>query len=210
MLAGTGRGLPRARTNARRQRQRTLLNVIGYLKGHARGHDLVDVNGVGYQVHCATPLTDGAAVELYVSTHVRDDKIVLYGFTSLADKAMYESLVKVNGVGPASALGLLGQLGADGIAAAITSQNTAALAQAKGIGKKTAQAIVAFCVVPDGARGNPQVADLVSALISLGFDPHQAQVSADRAIHLDPDADEATLLASALRNAGTSRTKVSP
>lgn len=180
--------------------------MIGYLKGVARGTNLVDVNGVGYSVYTPHGLTDGEQVELHVSTHVRDDRIVLYGFTSAAEKDIYESLIRVNGVGPSSALALIGTLGGSGVAAAIRAKKPDELGKVKGVGRKTATAIVTFCTLPHSA-GNfePRVVDLTAALTSLGVAADIAQQASQGAYQANPDGTDADLLADALaRIRGTS------
>lgn len=181
------------------RQRRTLPHVIGYLKGVARGTSLVDVNGVGYSVQTPRGLVDGSDVELYVSTHVRDDRIVLYGFSSIGEKEIYEALIRVSGVGPASALALLGALGGSGIAAAIHAKNPDALGKVKGVGRKTATSIVTLCVLPNSAGGfEPRVTDLISALTSLGVPADIAQQSSQSAYQANPDGTDAELLADAL------------
>ena len=98
--------------------------MIGYLKGMAAGTKIVNVNGVGYLVHAPFVLIAGQEVELYISTQVREDSITLYGFLTEADKAVFDELLKVSGVGPQSALNLIKQLTGPGIVNAIVSKST--------------------------------------------------------------------------------------
>lgn len=172
--------------------------MIGHLHGVVRTEDVVDVHGVGYQVTCPQPLTVGETVDLHVVTVVRDDHISLYGFTSSTEKALYQALVKVTGVGPVAALSLLGSLGVSGVAGAIQAQDTATLSKVKGIGARTAQSIVTLCSVPTGIAVAGAVSDLISALVSLGIPASDASEAALAAHRAHPDASDTDLLTAAL------------
>lgn len=183
--------------------------MIGYLHGVVRAEDIVDVNGVGYQVTCPQALPMGESVDLHVVTVVRDDNISLYGFTSPAEKALYQALVKVSGVGPVAALSLIGALGVSGVAGAIQAQDTATLSKVKGIGARTAQSIVTLCSVPTGIAVAGAVSDLISALVGLGIPASDASDAAHAAHRAHPDASDTDLLTAALaqhRNRVAART----
>lgn len=121
--------------------------MIARLRGTLVGRDghraVVDVGGVGYAVNA--PLRDveawaqsGEAVVVHVHTDVREDAIVLYGFSRDQDRVAFERLRAVNGVGPKIALALLDALGLDGVAQAVARDDVGALARAPGVGKKLA------------------------------------------------------------------------
>lgn len=190
----------------------TIPTVIAYLRGTARAKNIVDVDGVGYLVHCATPLTVGTAVEIHVHTQVREDAISLYGFTTEDEKRVFEALVKVTGVGPTSALALLSGLGAGGIADAVTRRDTKALSSVKGIGAKVAEKIVTLINLPDGLAGGENTENEISALLqTLGYDRSTSIDAARKARETSAtngEPDEAQLLAEAIRHAqeGKART----
>src|SRR6187455_3022094 len=118
--------------------------MIGKLKGtiDSYGEDFVilDVGGVGYQVHCsartmqALPAPREAAT-LSIETHVREDQIRLYGFTSDVEREWFRLLQTVQGVGAKSALAVLGTLKPGELATAIALQDRATLARAPGVGR---------------------------------------------------------------------------
>ena len=176
--------------------------MIGKLKGIVdavgEAHVIIDVGGVGYEVQASArtlrALQMGEVVSLAIETHVREDAIRLYGFTSEVERAWFRMLQTIQGVGAKVALGVLGTLAPPDLANAVTLQNWAAVEQAPGVGKKLAQRIVAELKdkapalgaaglnVPAMAKvGTAQqppqgdaAAEAISALINLGYHPGQA------------------------------------
>ena len=190
--------------------------MIGKLRGiiDAYGEDfvIVDVQGVGYVVHCSTrtlqnlPST-GEAATLSIETHVREDLIRLYGFRSDAEREWFRLLQTVQGVGAKVALGILSVLDPGGLATAIATGDKVSVARGPGVGPKLAARIVAelkdkapaFSAVDPalirlsdaiGDNKAPQpVSDAVSALVNLGY--AQVQASAAIAAALKQAGDEA-------------------
>ena len=125
--------------------------MIGKLSGRLdwRGMDqvLIDVRGVGYIVHvndrtlAALPAV-GEAVALYTDLLVREDLLQLFGFNTLIDKEWHKLLVTVQGVGAKAALAMMGALGAEGVARAITLGDARAIQAAPGVGPKLAQRVI--------------------------------------------------------------------
>jgi Holliday junction DNA helicase RuvA len=176
--------------------------MIGKLRGTVdavgEAHAIVDVGGVGYEVQASArtlrALQLGQEVSLAIETHVREDAIRLYGFTSEVERAWFRMLQTIQGVGTKVALGVLGTLAPPDLANAVALQNWAAVEQAPGVGKKLAQRIVAELKdkapalgaaglnVPAMAKvGTAQqppqgdaAAEAISALINLGYHPGQA------------------------------------
>jgi Holliday junction DNA helicase RuvA len=176
--------------------------MIGKLRGTVdavgEAHAIVDVGGVGYEVQASArtlrTLQLGQEVSLAIETHVREDAIRLYGFTSEVERAWFRMLQTIQGVGAKVALGVLGALAPPDLANAVALQNWAAVEQAPGVGKKLAQRIVAElkdkapALGPAGlsvpamakvgtAQQPPQgdaAAEAISALTNLGYHPGQA------------------------------------
>ena len=121
--------------------------MIALLRGVVAQRELataiIDVNGVGYLVqipsNVSSELADGDDVVLHISTAVREDAITLFGFLSPADRATFEMLREVNGVGPRTALGILSQMSRANLHRAISNEEIAVLTKLKGLGKKTAE-----------------------------------------------------------------------
>ena len=148
---------------------------------------LIDVSGVGYEVDvpmstfCNLPEVGG---ELTLHTHfvVREDAELLYGFATLAERAVFRALIKISGVGPKIALALLSGITVDQLKDAVDRGETGLLTKVPGIGKKTAERLVlelkgklagtgaATAAVPtSGAR-----ADVAASLIALGYSEREA------------------------------------
>ncbi len=125
--------------------------MIGKLSGRLdwRGSDqvLIDVRGVGYIVHvsdrtlAAMPAL-GEAVALYTDLLVREDLLQLFGFPTLLEKEWHRLLMSVQGVGAKASMAILGTLGAEGAARAITVGDARAIQAAPGVGPKLAQRVI--------------------------------------------------------------------
>ena len=139
----------------------------------------------------------GAEIELYVSMHVKEDGITLFGFDSPKEKELFARLTSVSGVGPKSAMGVF--MSADEAAEAIMLADVKKLSKAKGLGKKTAEKIVlelhgkisaAEVMSQSGDFGVPAVGgeklsdvdeEAVSALQNLGFTHNESVQAVKRA-----------------------------
>ena len=142
---------------------------------------LIDVNGVGYEVHLplstlATLPPIGEEVALWIYTKVREDELRLFGFASLRDRDAFTTMLKVSGVGPKVAIAVIGALSGDQLAKAISEGNTKRLTAIPGIGKKTAERIILelggkLALGDDSTQshGPPVFLELCSALVNLGF-----------------------------------------
>ena len=201
--------------------------MIGKLKGSidalGEAHVIVDVHGVGYEVHASArtlrQLQVGQEVSLAIETHVREDAIRLFGFASETERAWFRTLQTIQGVGSKVALAVLSTLSSEELANAIALQNWAAVEQSPGVGKKLAQRIVAelkdkapalsvagLNVPASGRKGGPSAAEsspateAISALMNLGYQPAQAsQAVAAAAAELGAAADTPKLIRRGLR-----------
>lgn len=175
--------------------------MIGRLVGKVVREDddfvlVVDVSGVGYDVHA--PLgTRGRAekqgeITLHVHTHVREDIFALYGFATLEDRAAFRSLLSVSSIGPKSAISILSVLPAGELGRAIEGQEVKTLTSISGVGKKTAERILLELqgkIIPSGGGGKlapraaaaktpafeGQALALHSALMNLGYKAPEAE-----------------------------------
>ena len=108
---------------------------------------MIDCNGVGYEIEA--PLSVffdlppvGKPVVLFTHLTIRDDAHLLFGFKSIAQRAMFRELIKVNGVGPKVAIGILSGLSTEEFSACIADEDVAMLTRLPGIGKKTAERLI--------------------------------------------------------------------
>ncbi|MBV8746975.1 MAG: Holliday junction branch migration protein RuvA [Xanthobacteraceae bacterium] len=175
--------------------------MIGKLKGilDSYGEDfvVVDVNGVGYVVHCSARTLQalpapGEPVALAIETHVREDQIRLFGFTADVEREWFRLLQTVQGVGTKVALAILGTLKPADLASAIAMRDKAMITRTPGVGPKVAErivtelkdkapaytdvdpAVVRLSGAVDERRAPAPVADAVSALVNLGYGQPQA------------------------------------
>jgi Holliday junction DNA helicase RuvA len=175
--------------------------MIGKLKGviDSYGEDnvLLDVNGVGYLVHCSARTLQelppaGQVATLSIETYVREDQIRLFGFMTDVEREWFRLLQTVQGVGAKVALAVLGTLKPADLASAIAMRDKAMVARTPGVGPKVAERIVtelkdkapAYAEVDpalvrlsgalEDKRAPQPISDAVSALVNLGYGQPQA------------------------------------
>jgi Holliday junction DNA helicase RuvA len=196
--------------------------MIAFLRGRVAvkqpNRVIVDVQGVGYDVH--VPLStfyevgdEGAEVALRVHTHVREDALQLYGFLTELEKQLFERLIAISGIGPKVAIAVLSGIEPRELVAAVQRGDAATLTGIPGVGKKTADRIVlelkdrlAQVAVPalaGAADIAPPIdrlrADLLSALQNLGYHRPQAEKAIDTTLKGASEATFEGALKSALR-----------
>ncbi|HUA86586.1 MAG TPA: Holliday junction branch migration protein RuvA [Bryobacteraceae bacterium] len=161
---------------------------------------IVDVQGVGYEV--AIPVSafsslpeKGQTVALHIHTHVREEALALFGFLTAADKALFEKLIGVSGIGPSVAIKTLGGMTGADLANAIRSGAVEQLVRIPGVGKKTAERMVLELrdkldlALPDRAlaAAAPKSAfsateeDVISALMNFGAQRGAAEAAVNKA-----------------------------
>jgi Holliday junction DNA helicase RuvA len=159
---------------------------------------VVDVNGVGYEV--SIPLTtftampeSGAEVSVDIYTHVREDVIALYGFSSRQERRVFERLISISGIGPRLAITILSGGSVEGLVGAIRRGDLARLTAIPGVGKKTAERIVIELrdklkdMAEEAVKPTVEV-DVVSALENLGYPRAVIEAAVRRAVDGDPEA----------------------
>ena len=170
--------------------------MIGKLKGlidsYGEDYVILDVGGVGYQVHCSSRTLQalpapGEAAVLSIETYVREDQIKLFGFRTDTEREWFRLLQTVQGVGTKVALSILSTLKPADLASAIAMRDKAMVARTPGVGPKVAErivielkdkapaiasidpAVVQLSGAIDERRAPQPVADAVSALVNLGY-----------------------------------------
>ncbi len=165
---------------------------------------VVDVGGVGYDV--AVPLSTfygigdpGARVTLRIHTHVREDALQLFGFSTALELTLFERLIGVSGIGPKVALAVLSGIEPEHLVRAIRSGDVARLVKIPGVGKKTAERLVVELRdrLPGVSAAEPETpaaeedalrADVLSALANLGYQRTAVEKTVDKVLK-DPKAD---------------------
>jgi Holliday junction DNA helicase RuvA len=178
---------------------------------------VIDVGGVGYQVHASARTLDaigpvGGEVLLLTELQVREDAWTLFGFGSAAERDSFRALTSVQGVGGRLAIAILSALSPDELARAVSQGDKAMIGRANGVGPKLAMRIANELQGKLGAPGlagsapAPRAgaaADALSALANLGFKPAEASAAVNAAQEeLGPDAGLDALVRLALRKAG--------
>jgi Holliday junction DNA helicase RuvA len=195
--------------------------VIAYLRGRIlEKHPnrlVIDVSGVGYDVF--VPLSTfyglgdpGSETALRIHTHVREDALVLYGFSTLLEQELFERLIGVSGIGPKVALAVLSGIEPLELIRAIERGDLARLTAIPGVGKKTSERIVlelkdrlpraqVAAVAAGAAASEPSTLrdDLLSALVNLGYHRPLAEKAVESAIDALPDGGFERTLKQALR-----------
>jgi Holliday junction DNA helicase RuvA len=180
--------------------------LAGSLLDKNPGRIIVDVQGVGYDVQ--VPLSTfyvvgepGASVSLRVHTHVREDVIALYGFATSLEQELFERLISISGIGPKLALAVLSGIETPDLVRAIRAQDVARLTAIPGVGKKTAERIglelkdrlpPSLQAAADTAKPplpeDQLRADLLSALLNLGYQRGAAEKAIEKEMNAAPDA----------------------
>lgn len=199
--------------------------MIAFLKGMLAGKTAacayIDVQGVGYAVGMSQGALSklpavGEPVQVYTYLQVSDNGIALYGFLTLEEKALFERLIGVSGVGPKVALAALSSFTPEALVAAVQAQDVAAVQKIPGVGKKTASRIIlelkgsfdqglASLFDISGAPSSAAAAAAErlkgarEALLALGFASAEAEVALKGA---PEDADENALIKYALKRLG--------
>ena len=172
-------------------------------------HLLLDVGGVGYEIEISlitfAELTGSeGAVSVHTHLVVRDDAHLLYGFSSLGEREMFRTLIKINGVGPRMALGILSGLDLESLARAVIGNDVKVLTALPGVGKKTAERLIvemrdkvdSFEV--SGSKNlrtmkSTVLEDAESALIALGYRPQEAAHAISRVAASEEDKVESLI-----------------
>ncbi|MGI6725151.1 MAG: Holliday junction branch migration protein RuvA [Christensenellales bacterium] len=182
---------------------------------------VLNVNGVGYQVLCtqsamaAAPAKD-EFMRIYTWLSVREDAMELFGFHSKEERSMFLHLNSVTGIGPRTAMNVLGSMPLKDLTLAILTEDLQMLSRAPGIGKKTAQRITlelkdrmskeelagGLSVLPIGPTSTPSgaVGEAIAALSALGYSQSEAALAVSRVHQAGSDLPSDELVRQALRS----------
>ena len=194
--------------------------MIAFLEGTIAGKTptsaYINVGGVGFDVGMSQSSlsklpANGERVLVHTYLQVRDDGMSLYGFTSLEEKALFEKLITVSGIGPKVALAALSSYAPDQLANLIAAQDVAAVQRIPGVGKKTASRIIlelkgsldqgiGGLFAEDERTVNKAMEGAAEALLSMGFTTAEIDLALKGA---PEDGSESTLLQYALKKLGS-------
>ena len=191
-----------------------IASLRGQVKAMAESTLVVDVGGIGFQVHVLSSVREqvahvGQVVELYTHLHVRENELALYGFSCLEEQELFQILLGVSGIGPRTAMAVLDAFSPETLRGAVSQGDASALTRIPGIGPKTAERLVfnlkdrigivgEAVVTPGLAQGD---VDVLNALTALGYSLAEAR-SALQALPEDANALDERILA-ALRYLGS-------
>lgn len=191
--------------------------MVGFVQGKVLSKSIetsaviVANDSVGYEVTVPKQLFDRLLVEqavaLWIHTHVREDILQLYGFATEAEKQFFRVLLAVSGLGPRTAMSLLGEHAPDRLSQHILNKDVDAISEAPGVGKKLAQRLVLelgskiekLAWVTQLKALSPQTRtvtasparqlreDLSSALLNLGYQPKQVEYTLDKILETDDE-----------------------
>ena len=199
--------------------------MIGQISGKLIGKNppeiLVEVSGLTYEIQVPMStvyhLPDlGKTVRLHTHFVVREDAQILYGFYDLKDKEMFRSLIRVNGVGPKMALGILSGMEVEDFVRTVRNDDVSAMVKMPGIGKKTAERLIiemrdklsGWEAVDKtnetvGLRSSPSrmTKDAEIAMVNLGYKPQQAAQAIAQVLRNNPEiTDSEQLIRLALKS----------
>jgi len=179
---------------------------------------VIDVGGIGYQIlippnHYAKMPAKGKKVKVFTSFIVREQSQTLYGFLNKEDRSLFEVLTTVSGIGPKTALGIVGSLESAALVTAVRTEDIQVLCKVPGIGKKTAERLIieirdklpnmfqrtlSQAALPESSQ---TIQDALNALINLGYTQNTAQNAMKKTVaSLGEESDLATMITTALKN----------
>jgi Holliday junction DNA helicase RuvA len=167
--------------------------MIAFLRGNLLSKKpenvIIDVSGVGYMI--LVPLNtlsllpdEGNNISLHIYTHVREDTLQLYGFSSEDEKKIFITLIGITGIGPKMALNILSGISHDDLIRAIETEDVAYLCRIPGLGKKTAHRLILELKekLPSSREPADRIfEDTLSALVNLGYKKTVARHSLEKA-----------------------------
>lgn len=199
-----------------------IAQIRGRLIQKNPGSVVVETNGIGYQTYVSLmtfyELPDvGQDVRLHTHTHVREDLLQLYGFSTLLEKELFQILIGVSGIGPKLALNILSGIPSQELVQSLSSGDISRLLSVPGIGRKTAERMIldlqekasrltSRISPPRSERrpGDEMNEDIVSALVNLGYKKGQAEKVVERIFRQTPEINLEDALKASLQILSTS------
>jgi len=176
---------------------------------------VVEAGGIGYVFEIPVSSFDrfgspGEDITVLAHLHVRDDKLILYGFATEEERKLFRLLISISGIGPKLAQGILSGLSVEDLQRALRTQDVALLTSAPGVGKKTAERIIVelkdkigteyeISSAEFGSTASSSLKEAVMALVSLGYQETKARNTVSNLIRNNPDYTVEDLVKGALQ-----------
>jgi Holliday junction DNA helicase RuvA len=195
--------------------------MIAQIRGHliekSPASVIVEASGIGYQLFISlTTFYDlpqsPQSVVLHTHTHVREDLLQLYGFSTLLEKQLFQILIGVSGIGPKLAINILSGISPSELVRSLSSGDMARLVSIPGVGRKTAERMVldlqekaqkiqsrGGCLLPLRPSADGMAEDVVSALVNLGYKRSQAEKAVGSVLQQTPEITLEMALKESLR-----------
>lgn len=182
-----------------------IASISGYVDYRDAQLAVITVGGIGIEVIATRSALEKCQVGQQASLHtrliVREDSLTLFGFATPQERDLFDTLIKINGVGPKLGVTILSSLNIDNLRQAIISERSEILTRVPGIGKKTAQKILLELKdkIPVGLDAVPEAgfsdvnSDVMDALIALGFSVVEAQTALQSLPNDAPDDEQERL-----------------
>jgi len=198
-----------------------IAQIRGQLVEKRPGVVIVETQGIGYRVFVSLStfydLPEASqGVCLHTYTHVREDLLQLFGFSTFLEKEIFQILIGVSGIGPKLALNILSGIAPAELIASLQAEDVARLTQIPGVGRKTAERLVfdlkekigkiavrGETPKEDKKKKDQLVDDVVSALVNLGYRKNQAESMVEQVWRQRPGASLEEILKESLRALGT-------
>lgn len=189
-----------------------IANIEGRVSHKGRDGLVLQVGGVGIEVLASYPTIESIDADhayLFTRLIVREDALTLYGFATETERDLFDTFIKISGIGPRLAITILSTLSVENVRAAVSNENASIIQRVPGIGKKTAEKIVfelrdQVTIALDDVPASDFVsanADVLDALTGLGYSVVEAQ-AAIQALPADAPEDSETRVFLALQNLG--------
>lgn len=177
-------------------------------------HNVVlDIQGIGYKISIPSNLFEklplvGASLFLYVSWVIREMSHTLYGFRTKEERDLFELLLTLSGIGPKTALGIVGHFELPALEEAVRNEEAQVIAKVPGIGKKTAERLIVdlkgklkISTLPKNKTSSSKIQDALNALLNLGCPPSSAEQAVKLALEeLTEECDLPSLITAALQH----------
>lgn len=192
-----------------------IASISGTVSRVGLADTVIEVGGIGYLVNVTTKtaleLKPGLNTKFHTAHIIREDSQALFGFLTEEELVAFSLLCSVSGVGPKSALAVIGSLGVDGLAQAVGSADDAMFRSVSGIGPKTAKLIVLsltgklVSAITQSTPAPSQVTNVIAALVGLGYQERAVRKTVEDSAATNPTATEQELIRFALSQLSNAR-----